>query len=304
MRILLLSLLLAGCASTKSEPKTPEPQETGSELELRVLNSVQEMMRSSQGRVRFSELHNNDAFSPEEKAFLGRLYETFFRIPGYLKDSSEQTGEIPSKAGIASNFGITTSSVELLLRVMESDPRMPSLFDRDSSSGEITALRMEAIDGFVRSRGTQVKVTQWEGQPVPEFSLTAMGGTQISSADLKGQNTLLYFWFTGCPPCVRIAPILSELDRDYRDKGFNTIGLNADRLLEIETTPDQVKEYLEKNNTRYPNLILTESTRQAFGSINVYPTLFFVDESGTIVKHLLNFQEREALEAVIQTMLK
>ena len=80
--------------------------------------------------------------------------------------------------------------------------------------------------------------------------------------------------------------------------------MNADQILGIEVSDSQRTSYLEKSDTRYTNLHLEEEIRQAFGSVNVYPTLFFVDGEGTVVKHLLNFQDRETLEAVIQGMLQ
>ena len=47
------------------------------------------MMQSDDGTVIFSELYNDDRFSSEEKAFLGRLYEIFFQIPLFLESEYE-----------------------------------------------------------------------------------------------------------------------------------------------------------------------------------------------------------------------
>lgn len=274
-----------------------------SEVERAVLQRVRQMMEESGGRVSFSELHNDPRFDPAQRAFLSRLYEVFFQIPSHLEAEFESQGRVPSRAEIGAAFGISPASVELLLKVMESDQRVPSLFERDPSSREIVRLNLENIDGFIRSRGDQVRMTHWEDQQIPEFQLETFSGERYGSADLQGHSSLLYFWFTGCPPCVRIAPILAELDKEYRDRGFLTVGLNADQILEIETSPAQTLAYLEKNGTEYPNLRLDEATRKAFGSINVYPTLFFVRPDGSVARHLLNFQDRETLETIIQEML-
>ena len=272
-------------------------------VERAVLQSVQEMMKESGGRVTFSDLHNDTRFSSEEKAFLSKLYEIFFQIPGFLKSEFESTGRVPSRTEIGAGFGITGTSIELLLRVMESDNRVPPLFSRDETTREINSLKLDNINAFVASRGTQVKITQWEGQQIPAFELEKLGGGTLSSEAIGGKGALLYFWFTGCPPCVRIAPILAALDKEYSSQGFRIVGLNADKVLDIETSEEQHKAYFAKSGTDYVNLHVDEATRAAFGNINVFPTLFFVNAKGTIVKHLLNYQDRETLEGIILGIL-
>ena len=279
------------------------PAFSQSDVEKAVLQRVQEMMKESGGRVTFSDLHNDSRFSSEQKAFLSRLYEIFFQIPAFLKSEFESTGKVPTRTQIGAGFGISGTSAELLLRVMELDSRVPPLFSRDAATREINSLKLDNIKAFILSRGTQVKITQWEGQQIPAFELEKLGGGVLSSQGIGGKGALLYFWFTGCPPCVRIAPILAKLDEEYRSRGFRIVGLNADRVLEIETSEEQYKAYFAKNGAEYPNLHVDEATRAAFGNINVFPTLFFLNEDLTVVKHLLNYQDYETLEGIILDIL-
>ncbi len=293
--IRLTVLLLLVCVTSPSLQGQPS-------AETMVLKKVQEMMRSSGGRVTFSDLINDQSFAERERQFLARLYETFFQIPGFLKSEFESTGKVPTRGELASGFGISMASVELLLRVMEADRRVPPLFDRDAETREISSLKLDNIEAFIASRGDQVKLAGWEGQTLPAFELESFDGSKFSSEMLRGHNSLVYFWFTGCPPCVRIAPLLSRLDAEYRPRGFRIVGLNADRVLEIDVSAEQREEYLKKHGTEYPNLHLDEKTRKAFGNVNVYPTLFFVDPSLTIRRHLLNFQDMETLESIVEEM--
>lgn len=275
----------------------------GQTTEQKVLEGVQEMMRTQQ-EVIFSELYNDDRFSSEEKDFLGRLYEIFFQIPAFLKSELEITGEIPTRQQISAGFGISRQSADLLLAVMQTDPRMPSLFQLNTETGEIESLELENIDAFVARRGTTVKVTQWVGEPVPPFELSSFQNETYRSQDLKGKNLLIYFWFTGCPPCIRIAPILQQLDRKYSDSNFQVIGFNADRILELEVTDQQRQDYLQDQGLRFVNLHVDRPTRQAFGNINVFPTLFFVDSDGTIFRHVINYLDREALESMVREFIQ
>jgi thiol-disulfide isomerase/thioredoxin len=271
-------------------------------VEQRVLQAVQEMMRA-EGKVTFSKLYNSPELSPEEREFLGHLYETAFAIPAFLRDQYRASQRIPSTTQIADHFGISRQSVLLLLGVLESDSRVPNLYDRDPGRGEITTLHLERIEQFLRKKGGEVRITKWEGMDLPDFRLQTLRGSQLTRDQISGQSALIYFWFTGCPPCVKIAPILAELSRKYPSSQIGFYGFNADDLLEIGTTNDSRLKYLRKQGIRFVNANLDSVTREAFGNIKVYPTLFLVDKQGKIVRHLVNLQTRATLvEAIEQTL--
>lgn len=273
-------------------------------VEKRVLQSIRQMMAQEGGRVTFSTLINNPSFSSDEKAFLGRLYENFFQIPSVLKSEYESTGKIPTRQGLADTFGISTTSVDLLLAVMQSDRRVPPLFSLNPSTREIESLDIPMIEAFLERRGSQVQITQWEGKKLPDFELETLQGGTVSRRNLDGPASLVYFWFTGCPPCGRISPHLATLDKKYSSKGFRIIGINADHVLELDTTDDQRSQYLDKLGVIFPNAHLDAETRAAFGGINIFPTLFFADSSGTIVQHFINYQDLETLEGVVVKLLQ
>ncbi len=277
------------------------PLSAQSATEEKVLESVGRIIES-EGTLVFSQLYNDDRFSSEEKAFLGRLYEIFFQIPPFLKSEYESMGEIPTQSHIASGFGITPQTVDLLLTIMESDFRMPILFERGSLSREIESLQLGNIEAFIQSRGSKVQVTRWEGQTLPGFELTSFQDEKMTRSDLAEKSVLIYFWFTGCPPCIRIAPILADLDHRYSASNFQVIGFNADQVLGIIATDQQREAYLQKSNLHFANVHLDQATWETFGNVNVFPTLFFVASDGTIFRYMINYQNREVLESIIQAL--
>lgn len=273
-----------------------------SAIESKVLQSIQSAWRQ-QGQITFSELYNSSEFSAEEKAFLGRLYEIFFALPAFWKAEWESTSKIPTVAATAASFGISPTSVKLLLQVMRTDPRVPPLFSWNEASEEITSLNLENIAAFLSQKGSGVRLTQWAGKPLPDFELESLDGKMISNKDIQDSHSLIYFWFTGCPPCNRLAPILAELERKYHSKGFRIVGFNADKLLQIGTSREAQQEYLKKRNLNFPNAQLSQPVWKAFGNVNVFPTLFFVKDGKTVFEHFVNFQSAERLEAVIEKMI-
>ena len=271
--------------------------------ETRVLTKLEQLMQQG-APLTFSRLHNDSRFEKEEKDFIGRMYEILFAIPSFLKSEHEQTESIPTLRKIADHFGVTVESIDLLLTVMAADRRVPSFFVRDQASKEITSLQLARIAGFIRKHEGGVQVTGWEGRPIPSFRIETFGDKTLSSANLAGTNILLYFWFTGCPPCVRITPHLKSLHEKYQGSNFKLIGLNADRVLGLTATDRDREDYQKRHGINFVNAHIDEATREAFGQVNVFPTLFAVNSEGVVTRHLINYQDWSTLDEAVRQLVE
>ncbi|HEY2382787.1 MAG TPA: hypothetical protein VGK48_16550, partial [Terriglobia bacterium] len=89
----------------------------------------------------------------------------------------------------------------------------------------------------------------------------------------------------------------------YASKGFKIIGANADQVLELPYDDQYRANYAKKYGFNFTLAHLNAAMQQNYGGVTVFPTLFFVDKTGTIVKHFVNFQEKATLEAAIQATL-
>ena len=171
--------------------------------------------------------------------------------------------------------------------------------------GEITKVDIDKIKASPQfSRVIERSITGFEGKEAPAFSIAAYDGKPITSAQYAGQPHLMYFWFTNCPPCVKTSPILAELYNKYAPKGFKIVGANADKVLELPYDDKVRADYAKKYGFNFTLAHLDTSMQQNYGGVSVFPTMFFVDKNGTIVKHFVNFQEKATLEAAIQQTLK
>jgi hypothetical protein len=113
--------------------------------EERIVAYLKENVRPGQP-VFVTELHNNVFTSPEERAALQRLYNVFFQIPAAAAQVYKQTGKIPTLQELSDRFELKIpGEVDVLLRVMESDPRVPKFFERDPVTGEITSIDVDRI---------------------------------------------------------------------------------------------------------------------------------------------------------------
>jgi peroxiredoxin len=74
-----------------------------------------------------------------------------------------------------------------------------------------------------------------EGQPAPDFELTALDGTTVTLSDLRGSVVVLDFWATWCRPCILGLPHLQEFDTWARGSGLPIRVFAVDTL---ERAPD------------------------------------------------------------------
>ncbi|HLH31058.1 MAG TPA: TlpA disulfide reductase family protein [Terriglobia bacterium] len=255
-----------------------------------------------------SDLYNNVFKTPEEQKALEHLYNTFFKIPMFIVQYNAGSKRIPTLNEISEQFNFKVpGEADVILRVMESDPRVPKFIERDPKTGEITKVDIDKIKASPQfSRVLDRTIAGWEGKEAPDFSINTYDGKPVTSQQMAGKPHLVYFWFTDCPPCVKTAPLLAELYNKYAPKGFQVIGANADQVLELSPAPynDSYRAaYAKKYGFNFTLAHLTPAMQQNYGGVTVFPTLFFVDKTGTIVKHFVNFQDKATLEAAIQATL-
>ena len=253
-----------------------------------------------------SELYNRVFTSPEERSVLDRLFDTFFKIPLFAAQYQKAAGRPPSLTEIAEQFRFRVpGQADVMLRIVESDPRMPKFLKRDPETGEIESVHVEAILADPRfGRLLERTITGFEGRPAPPFSIAAYDGAPLTSATLAGKAHLIYFWFSNCAPCVTTTPVLVDLYGTYRSKGFEIVGVNADRVLEVPADDAERAAYARKNAIPFRLAHMTPEMQVAYGQVSVFPTLFFVDGKGTIVKQLVSAQPRAMLEDAIRLALR
>src|SRR5215468_4461528 len=275
-----------------------------SPVETRIVEYLKTHVTPGQPVV-VSDLYNNVFKTPEEQKALERLYNTFFKIPMFIVQYNSGSKKIPTLREISEQFNFNVpGEADVILRIMESDPRVPKFIERDAKSGEITKVDIEQIKTSPQfSRVIERTITGFEGKEAPPFSITAYDGKPVTSQQYRGQPYLVYFWFTNCPPCVKTSPILAELYNKYMAQGFKVIGANADKVLELPYDDKVRAEYAKKYGFTFTLAHLTPQMQQAYGGVSVFPTMFFVDKTGTIVKHFVNFQEKATLESAIQLTL-
>jgi thiol-disulfide isomerase/thioredoxin len=291
----VIALVLAAAVAAPQAPAA----------EARVIEYLKANVKPGQPVV-VSELYNTVFTGPEERVVLDRLFNTFFKIPLYMAQHQKAAGRPPTLAEISEQFRFEVpGQADVMLRIMESDPRLPKHLTRDPASGEVTSVDVAGILADPRfGRALERTIAGWEGKPAPPFTTTTYEGQPFSSESLVGKPHLVYFWFTHCPPCARTSPLLAELDRTWAASGFHIVALNADRVLELPYSDGDRASYARTQGWAFTLAHMTKEAQEAYGAVSVFPTLFFVNAKGTIVKHFVSFQEKAALEEAVKVALR
>ncbi len=67
------------------------------------------------------------------------------------------------------------------------------------------------------------------GQPAPDFTMNDREGNPVSLSSFKGKCVLVDFWASWCGPCRAENPHVVELYAEFKDKGFDILGVSLDQ---------------------------------------------------------------------------
>ena len=291
---LLLASLLAGSA----------PGSGSSDAEARVLDYIRTHLQPGQPLM-VTDLYNRVFTQPDERQALNKLYNAFFRIPLFVANYEEKFKSPPSLAVIAEQFDLRSpAAADVLLRVMESDPRVPRFLTRDPKTGEITHVDVERIKADPKfGQALARQIGGWEGKTAADVILPRLGGGNLRIADFQGKAVLMEVWFTGCPPCMQEAPALGSLDQELSARGLVIVGANDDRTLGLDYDDSVRQRYIQEHHISYPVVDWTKESDQAYGGIAIFPTLFLIDRKGVVRDHWIGYVQRETLRNAITGVL-
>ncbi|HLW80372.1 MAG TPA: TlpA disulfide reductase family protein [Terriglobia bacterium] len=297
---------IAACLMLAIAPAGPggAARAQAGDAEARVLGYIKDHLQPGQP-VLISELYGKVFTQPAERQVLDKLYNAFFRIPLFLAEYQEKFGSPPTLKTVAQQFDLKTpDAADTLLRVMESDPRVPRFFVRDAHTGEITQVYVGIIRGDPRfAQAVSVHLSGWEGKPAPAFKLSGLDGHDLDSAELRNKVVLLYVWFTGCPPCMKETPAIVKLEHEIASPALVVVGANADQELGLGYDDQVRRRYVREQSIDYAIVNWSKESDAAFGRIAVFPTLFLIDRTGTIAGHWVGYTEPADLRSAIRRAL-
>lgn len=133
------------------------------------------------------------------------------------------------------------------------------------------------------------------GQPV-DMKFTAVDGSPVDLATLKGKVVLIDFWATWCSPCVAEVPNIKAAYEKLHDKGFEIVGISFDE------EAAKLQAFTKAQNMPWPEYCDGKGWKNDFSvkyGIRSIPTMWLVDKEGK----LSDVEAREHLESKVEKLL-
>lgn len=132
-----------------------------------------------------------------------------------------------------------------------------------------------------------------------QLTVKDIHGRYIRLSGYRGKVVLVNFWATWCPPCRTEVPDLIKLQRDYRRRGLQIIGV---------TYPPQklaeVRRFVRRAKINYPVALGTKETKLLFTESETLPMTVIIGKDGRVRDIIEGILLPEEFEQKIKPLLK
>jgi thiol-disulfide isomerase/thioredoxin len=135
-------------------------------------------------------------------------------------------------------------------------------------------------------------------QPAAPFDLkyTAVDGTQVDLAQMRGKVVLVDFWATWCEPCRMEVPRVVDTYQKYHDKGFEIVGVSLDQ------DKDALLTFTAQNGMVWPQFFDGQGWDNAIAKANgvhSIPAMWLIGKDGRIITR----DARDDLEVEVEHLV-
>jgi cytochrome c biogenesis protein CcmG/thiol:disulfide interchange protein DsbE len=139
----------------------------------------------------------------------------------------------------------------------------------------VTTLSIVAIVALTRPpSGSSSSDTIAKGSPVPNIQGTALDGSTVDLASLRGKPVVINFWGPSCPPCVTELPLLAT--KAAAHPGLQIVGvLMGDPVAGAQ-------EFATAHEATWPTVIDPDGSIKRDYRVLARPQSYFVDANGVL----------------------
>lgn len=226
----------------------------------------------------------------------------------------------------------TLKGCELLLesRALDADPNGPlsiatgaaietlgKFYDAMGDRGQAVAFLRERLQQYANTSietrlNKNLLLLDLAGKPMPPLDTREwLGQRRFEAADLAGNVTLFFFWAHWCEDCAAQKPVLLQMQRRFRGRGFRVVAptqLYGYVKRGDGASPDVERTHIEKGSvadhpllSKVPVPISAENFVE-FG-VSTTPTLVLVDRQGVVRLYNPGFMDEQALAERITKLL-
>ncbi len=153
------------------------------------------------------------------------------------------------------------------------------VFPTDSLQAYYNRWRVPVKNSWYGNKITEELAKRQVAMPGMEafsFNQADINGHTLSLSSFRGKYVLLDFWGSWCVPCRKGNPHLKELYYQYKDKGFDIIGIAKD-----DNTKNAWIKAVEKDGLPWHQILVGDLDTKY--NVTSYPTKILIDKQGKII---------------------
>ena len=134
---------------------------------------------------------------------------------------------------------------------------------------------------------------------VPEIAVNSITGEAIKLYQVKNNFTIINFWATDCPGCIKEMPGLTDIYNQLKGQGLQIIAVSMSY-----DPPNQVLNFTHKNKIPFPVVLDVDGQiARSFGDIRLTPTSILIDKNGKIIDKVIGELDFNKLNALLKKHL-
>lgn len=156
-----------------------------------------------------------------------------------------------------------------------------------------------------------IPVQAKEAYELPEFTQTSaqewLNSKPLTKQNLLGKVTLIDFWTFDCWNCYRSFPWLHEVENEYKNKGFQIVGIHSPEF-EHEKIHANIKAKIKQFNIT--NAVMVDNDMSYWRAMknSYWPAYYIVDKRGQVRANFIgethkNTSQAKKIEAIIEQLL-
>ncbi len=135
------------------------------------------------------------------------------------------------------------------------------------------------------------------GKQLKNANVRALDDQVVETASLftTGKPVLINYWFSNCQPCKREMPALQAAFEKFGDR-VSFVGINT------QDSPDVARSFVNDIGVTYEILRDPNGDSIVANGVSIFPTTFFVNAAGTIIKQVSGELTADDIEAAFTEM--
>jgi len=133
----------------------------------------------------------------------------------------------------------------------------------------------------------------------PTLKVFSTKGEAMMIYDKNYKFTIINFWATDCPGCIKEMPHLVDTYNKYKKQGIQIIAVSM-----FYDPPNQVLNFTKQNNIPFPIVIDSDNKiAQQFENIRLTPTSILINRKGQIIDQIVGEIDFNKLETTLSKNL-